>query len=188
MVFSPSALQLHRHSNSHFLLFPCRTGAGLGSFLTFATFMKREQGAVKLGTITPFLNNVVRSLPSTCNVHTCMHMIIFCTLVLTNASTHEQALHTHLHTSHMQHDLHPHPSKFCTHIHILHTCSMICGIMVFCTVFSVQSEEGLSTDEIVGRLADNGPANTGLTFIWYAKNHRSHDFVCILNKYNLSKN
>ena len=35
-------------------------GAGVGTFLTYATYMKRTQGAVKLGTITPFFNNIVR--------------------------------------------------------------------------------------------------------------------------------
>ena len=79
------------------------SGAGLGTFLTFATFMKRSQGAVKLGCMTPFFNNVV---------------------------------------------------------------SLMCGILVFSTVFSVQKEDGLSQDEIVNTLQYNGEGNTGLTFIW----------------------
>ena len=40
---------------------PLPAGAGVGLFLTYSTFMKRTQGAVKLGTLTPFLNNIVRS-------------------------------------------------------------------------------------------------------------------------------
>lgn len=79
-------------------------GAGLGTFLTFATFMRRSQGAVKLGSMTPFFNNVV---------------------------------------------------------------SMMCGILVFSTVFSVQRQEGDQVEDIVGTLRFNGPGNTGLTFIWY---------------------
>lgn len=80
------------------------SGAGLGTFLTFATFMKRSQGAVKLGSMTPFFNNIV---------------------------------------------------------------SLMCGILVFSTVFSVQKQQGATQDEIVGTLRFNGPGNTGLTFIWY---------------------
>ncbi len=78
-------------------------GAGLGTFLTFATFMKKTQGAVKLGSLTPFFNNIV---------------------------------------------------------------SLMCGILVFATVFSVQKEDGLSQEEIVQTLQYNGEGNTGLTFIW----------------------
>ena len=37
-------------------------GAGAGLFLTYATFMRRDQGAVKLGTVTPVVNNLVRSV------------------------------------------------------------------------------------------------------------------------------
>ena len=77
--------------------------AGLGMFLTYATFMKRTQGAVKLGTITPLFNNIV---------------------------------------------------------------SMICGIMMFCTVFSVQRGIGQTKTQIVDTLQYNGPGNSGLTFIW----------------------
>ncbi len=79
------------------------TDAGLGMFLTYATFMKRSQGAVKLGTITPLFNNIV---------------------------------------------------------------SLLCGIMMFCTVFSVQRELGQTKNQIVDTLQYNGPGNSGLTFIW----------------------
>lgn len=65
--------------------------------------MKRSQGAVRLGSITPFFNNVV---------------------------------------------------------------SLMCGILVFSTVFSVQKQDGKTQDEIVQTLQFNGPGNTGLTFIW----------------------
>lgn len=71
--------------------------------MTFATFMRRSQGAVKLGSMTPFFNNVV---------------------------------------------------------------SLMCGILVFSTVFSVQKQHGASQEEIVETLRYNGPGNTGLTFIW----------------------
>ena len=78
-------------------------GAGLGTFLTFATFMRRSQGAVKLGSMTPFFNNVV---------------------------------------------------------------SLVCGILVFSTVFSVQLQQGKTKGEIINTLGFNGEGNTGLTFIW----------------------
>ena len=71
--------------------------------MTFATFMRRSQGAVKLGSMTPFFNNVV---------------------------------------------------------------SLVCGILVFSTVFSVQLQQGKSKDEIISTLGFNGEGNTGLTFIW----------------------
>ena len=35
-------------------------GAGGGVFLTYATYMKRSQGAVKLGSTIPGVNNLVR--------------------------------------------------------------------------------------------------------------------------------
>jgi hypothetical protein len=47
------------------------------------------------------------------------------------------------------------------------TISLVCGILLFSTVFSVQREQGATTEEIVQTLRYNGPANTGLTFIWY---------------------
>lgn len=39
--------------------------------------------------------------------------------------------------------------------------------MVFCNVFSVLESTGYDKEYIVSVLKDNGPANTGLTFIWY---------------------
>lgn len=71
--------------------------------MTYASFMKRSQGAVKLGTITPLLNNIV---------------------------------------------------------------SLMCGILIFSTVFSVQRAQGRTDEDIVGTLRYNGPGNSGLTFIW----------------------
>ena len=65
--------------------------------------MKRNQGAVKLGSATPVMNNVV---------------------------------------------------------------SLMCGILIFSTVFSVQRELGQTKNQIVNTLQYNGPGNTGLTFIW----------------------
>ncbi len=48
-----------------------------------------------------------------------------------------------------------------------HTHSLLCGILIFSTVFSVQADKfGYDTPEIVALLKENGPANTGLTFIW----------------------
>ena len=91
------SLKFHVHNNV------ITTDAGLGIFLTYATFMKRTQGAVKLGTITPLLNNLV---------------------------------------------------------------SLICGILIFSTVFSVQREVGQTKTQIVNTLQYNGPGNSGLTFIW----------------------
>ena len=77
--------------------------AGLGMFLTYASFMKQDQGAVKLGTITPLFNNLV---------------------------------------------------------------SILCGIMMFCTVFSVQRGIGQTQTQVIKTLQYNGPSNSGLTFIW----------------------
>ena len=65
--------------------------------------MKRTQGAVKLGTITPLMNNLV---------------------------------------------------------------SLICGILIFSTVFSVQLKQGYSKESILDTLRFNGAGNSGLTFIW----------------------
>ena len=65
--------------------------------------MKRSQGAVRMGTITPLLNNLV---------------------------------------------------------------SLMCGILIFSTVFSVQRSQGDSEETIIQTLGFNGPGNTGLTFIW----------------------
>ena len=89
---------------------PC-ADAGLGMFLTYATFMKKSQGAVKLGTITPLFNNII---------------------------------------------------------------SLICGIMMFCTVFSVQRGVGQSQGQVIDTLQYNGPGNSGLTFIWLVND-------CIIN-------
>ena len=75
----------------------------MGTFLTYATFMKRSQGAVKLGSATPIMNNIV---------------------------------------------------------------SLMCGILIFSTVFSVQKQLGQTKTQIVNTLQYNGPGNTGLTFIW----------------------
>ena len=65
--------------------------------------MKRNQGAVKLGSATPIMNNIV---------------------------------------------------------------SLMCGILIFSTVFSVQRQLGQSPGQVVDTLQTNGPGNTGLTFIW----------------------
>ena len=73
--------------------------------------MRRDQGAVKLGFMTPFFNNVV---------------------------------------------------------------SLMCGILVFATVFSVQRQEGKTIQEIVNTLQYNGPGNTGLTFIWLVTGSTPH--------------
>lgn len=45
--------------------------------------------------------------------------------------------------------------------------SLLCGILVFSCVFSVLIQEGYSDDRILEIIQENGPANTGLTFIWY---------------------
>ncbi|XP_070534344.1 uncharacterized sodium-dependent transporter HI_0736-like [Ptychodera flava] len=44
--------------------------------------------------------------------------------------------------------------------------SLVCGMMTFATVFSVQTEMGANKTQIVELLRDSGEANTGLTFIW----------------------
>ena len=86
-----------------FCAYHTHTGGGSGSFLTYASFMKRSQGAVKLGSITPLCNNVV---------------------------------------------------------------SLMCGILMFSTVFSVQGRQGKTKSEILETLRFNGAGNSGLTFIW----------------------
>jgi NSS family neurotransmitter:Na+ symporter len=78
------------------------TGAGGALFLTYATYMKREQGAVKLGSTTPIINNLV---------------------------------------------------------------SLICGITIFCNVFSFEYLHASPINEIIDKLKNNGPYNTGITFI-----------------------
>ena len=50
--------------------------------------------------------------------------------------------------------------------------SLLCGILVFSCVFSVLTQDGYSSDRILEIIQDNGPANTGLTFIWYARINR----------------
>ena len=40
--------------------------AGTGLFLTYATYMTRRQGAVKMGTTVPIINNSVRCDDSDC--------------------------------------------------------------------------------------------------------------------------
>ena len=45
--------------------------------------------------------------------------------------------------------------------------SLLCGILVFSCVFSVLTEDGYSPNRILEIIQDNGPANTGLTFLWY---------------------
>ncbi|XP_071804584.1 uncharacterized sodium-dependent transporter YocR-like [Asterias amurensis] len=44
--------------------------------------------------------------------------------------------------------------------------SLLCGMLTFSTVFSSELRNGSSTEEIVNLLQQNGPGNTGLTFIW----------------------
>ena len=46
--------------------------------------------------------------------------------------------------------------------------SLICGIMIYATVFStlILSRGVLAKDEYLSVLKDSGPASTGLTFIW----------------------
>ncbi|XP_071491876.1 uncharacterized sodium-dependent transporter YocR-like [Diadema antillarum] len=45
--------------------------------------------------------------------------------------------------------------------------SLICGMLTYATVFSTQMAENRTQTEIVELLKTNGPANTGLTFIWF---------------------
>ena len=49
--------------------------------------------------------------------------------------------------------------------------SLLCGVTVFSTVFSVQVREGQPVNDIVETLKTNGEANTGLTFIWLFPSH-----------------
>ena len=96
------------------------TGAGAGSFLTYATYMTRTQGAVKLGSITPLINNIIR--------------------YQMNSFTSAPYL-------------------------LLSTYSLLCGMMIFCNVFSRELYKGSSIATIVDVLKTNGPFNTGVTFI-----------------------
>jgi len=79
------------------------TGAAGCAFLTYATYMKRTNGAVRNGVLIPVSNNFV---------------------------------------------------------------SLLCGLLVFNSVFSVLIRQGYGSERILDIVADNGPANTGLTFIW----------------------
>ncbi|PIK48287.1 putative sodium- and chloride-dependent glycine transporter 2 [Apostichopus japonicus] len=45
--------------------------------------------------------------------------------------------------------------------------SLTCGMLTFSTVFSTQYQAGKNETEILEILQDNGPANTGLTFVWF---------------------
>jgi len=59
----------------------------------------------------------------------------------------------------------------------------LCGLLVFSTVFSVQFQEGKSKEQVIGVLKENGPANTGLTFIWMPILFRSINvgqFLCAI--------
>lgn len=61
--------------------------------------------------------------------------------------------------------------------------SLLCGMLVFSCVFSVLIQDGYSTDRILEIIQDNGPANTGLTFIWMPLLYSSIDggrFLCAL--------
>ncbi|XP_071958674.1 uncharacterized sodium-dependent transporter YhdH-like isoform X1 [Antedon mediterranea] len=45
--------------------------------------------------------------------------------------------------------------------------SLSCGMLTFATVFATRLQANDTIEEIVDILKDNGPANTGLTFIWF---------------------
>ncbi|XP_030843277.1 uncharacterized protein LOC755109 [Strongylocentrotus purpuratus] len=61
--------------------------------------------------------------------------------------------------------------------------SLLCGMLTYATVFSTQSPY-LNKTEIVDLLSENGPANTGLTFIWFPiffnEMGKGGRFVCII--------
>ena len=78
-------------------------GAAACGFWTYAIYMKRESGVVRVGTLIPIGNNFV---------------------------------------------------------------SLLFGILVFSCVFSVLLQQNYSSERILTIIGDNGPANTGLTFIW----------------------
>ena len=44
--------------------------------------------------------------------------------------------------------------------------SLLCGILMFSCVFSVLLQQSYSSERILSMIGDNGPANTGMTFIW----------------------
>ena len=77
--------------------------AATASFWTYAIFMKRTNGAVRVGTLIPIGNNCI---------------------------------------------------------------SFLCGMIMFSCVFSVLLRLNYSSGHILDIIGDNGPANTGLTFIW----------------------
>ena len=78
-------------------------GATTCGFWTFAIYMRRTSGVVRVGTLIPIGNNFI---------------------------------------------------------------SLLCGILVFSCVFSVLLQQSYATERILTTIGDNGPANTGLTFIW----------------------
>ena len=47
----------------------------------------------------------------------------------------------------------------------LSLCSLLCGMTIFCTVFSNEYLKGSPTNVVIGVLKTNGPFNTGITFI-----------------------
>lgn len=61
--------------------------------------------------------------------------------------------------------------------------SLLCGMLTYATVFSTQTPY-LNKTEIVDLLSENGPANTGLTFIWFPiffnEMGKGGRFVCII--------
>jgi len=88
---------------SFFAFYFLIAGAATCGFWTYAIYMKRTSGVVRVGTLIPVGNNFI---------------------------------------------------------------SLLCGITVFCCVFSVLLQLSYSTERILTIIGDNGPANTGLTFIW----------------------
>ena len=91
---------LHDYATKHVLII---LGAASCGFWTYAIYMERTSGVVRVGTLIPIGNNFV---------------------------------------------------------------SLLCGLTVFCCVFSVLLKLSYSTERILTIIGDNGPANTGLTFIW----------------------
>lgn len=45
--------------------------------------------------------------------------------------------------------------------------SLTCGMLTFSTVFSTQIQAGKNQTQILNILRENGPANTGLSFVWF---------------------
>ncbi|XP_072041120.1 uncharacterized sodium-dependent transporter YhdH-like [Amphiura filiformis] len=79
------------------------TGAALGLFVPYATYMTSQHGIIRYAIFVPIGNNII---------------------------------------------------------------SLVCGMLTFSTVFATQMQNGTNVSEIVDLLKENGPANTGLTFIW----------------------